>query len=305
MDPRSGPRGDSREVFQTNFAFARHVRQRAQGVHVGYWQCQHPHEEGFRPDQVMRYSEANLNRVQIAGELHVKSGKDARPRGRADFDSPLDVSMLHSEASFEQRSQSSKSSAADMVESVLLDAHHAMWLAANPRVAVRDSLEQDRILGDAERQVKRRAPKLLDRLRAEARRENLEISKGRVRSDWIEPEPLFWAAWSVLDAGERPRSRARPSPASSSACCRPRPRIRAATSTTRWSRTATACTRSCGTRLTEQPSVLDGHPAVRREAARFQDDARRHLERRLAWSPAGDEPPWRTPYGSLGPFSSR
>ena len=76
-----------------------------QGIHAGYWQCQHPHEEGFRPDQVMRYSEANLNRVQIAGELHVKSGKVLGRAQVSDFEAPLDVSMLHSEASWEQRSR--------------------------------------------------------------------------------------------------------------------------------------------------------------------------------------------------------
>jgi hypothetical protein len=253
----------------------------------------------------MRYSEANLNRVQIAGELHVKSGKTLGREAVPDFDSPLDVSMLHSEASFEQRSQSSKSSAADMVESVLLDAHHAMWLAANPRVAVRDSLEQDRILGDAERQVKRRAPKLLDRLRAEARRENLEISKGRVRSDWIEPEPLFWAAWSVLDAGEKAEI-AREAVAGFVERV-----LQASTKDPRGDQHDPMDPHRHRVHpflwdaLAEQPSVLDGHPAVRREAARFQDDRAAHLDRRLAWSPAGDEPPWRTPYGSLGPFSSR
>jgi len=305
MDPRSGPRGDSREVFQTNFAFARHVRQRAQLVHAGYWQCQHPHEEGFRPDQIMRYSEANLNRVQIAGELHVKSGKTLGRAATPDFDAPLDASMLHSEASWEQRSEMSKSSAHDMVESVLLDAHHAAWLAANPRVAVRDSLEQDRLLGDAERLVKRRAPKLLDRLRAEARRENLDISKGRVRSDWIEPEPLFWAAWHVLDTGERAEI-AREAVAGFAERV-----LQASTKDPRGDKLDPMEVHRSRVHpflwdaLAEQPDVLDGHPAVRREAARFQADRAGHLARRLPWSPAGDDPPWRTPYGSLGPFSLR
>lgn len=305
MDPKSGPRGDAREVFQTNFAFARHVRQRAQSVHPGYWQCQHPHEEGFRSDQIMRYGEANLNRVQIAGELHVKSGKVLGRAAVPDFEAPLDVSMLHSEASWEQRSQVSKSSAHDMVEAVLLEAHHAAYLAANPRVTVVDSLEQDRLLVDSERLLKRRAPKVLDRLRSEARRENLELSNGRVRSDWIEPEPLFWAAWHVLDAGERAEIA----------------REAVGGLVERVHQAATMDPRGDGDdpmdahrhrvhpflweALGAQPDALDGHPDVRRELGRFQAAREEHLGMRPQWSPADDEPPWRAPIGSLGPFSSR
>jgi hypothetical protein len=305
MDPASGPRGDAREVFQTNFAFARHVRSRAQSVHPGYWQCQHPHEEGFRADQIMRYGEANLNRVQISGELHVKSGKVLSRAAVPDFDAPLDASMLHPEASWEQRSQMSKGSACDMVEAVLLEAHHAMWLAENPHVTLRDSLEQDRILFDAERTVKRRAPKILDRLRSEARRENLELSNGRVRSDWIEPEPLFWAAWHVLDAGERAAIA-----------------VEAVVGLVeRVHQAATMDPRSDGgdpmdahrhrvhpflwDALSAQPDAMNGHVEVRREHATFVAGREEHLGLRPGWSPAEDEPPWRAPIGSLGPFSSR
>jgi len=305
MDPKGGPRGDAREVFQTNFAFARHVRQRAQAVHSGYWQSQHPHEEGFRSDQVMRYSEANLNRVQIAGELHVKSGKVLGRALVADLETPLDVSMLHCEASWEQRSQMSKASAADMVEAVLLEAHHAAYLADHPHVAVKDSLEQDRLLGDSERLLKRRAPKVLDRLRSEARRENLEISKGRVRSDWIEPEPLFWAAWHVLDGGERAviareavsgfvervHEAATKDPRGTD--LDPMDAHRHRVHPFLWAA------------LTEQPDALDGLPPVRRELAKFQAEREEHLAQRPPWSPADDQPPWQTPIGSLGPFSSR
>lgn len=305
MDPKGGPRGDAREIFQTNFAFARHVRQRAQSVHPGYWQSQHPHEEGFRSDQIMRYSEANLNRVQLAGELHVKSGKVLGRAQVPDFEAPLDVSMLHAEASWEQRSQMSQGSAHDMVEAVLLEAHHAAYLAANPCVKVKDSLEQDRLLYDAERTLKRRAPKVLDRMRAEARRENLETSKGRVRSDWIEPEPLFWAAWHVLDGGERAaiareavggfvervQQAASMDPRGDS--IDPMDAHRHRVHPFLWAA------------LTEQPDALDGQPAVRRELARFQAEREEHLALRPPWSPADDEPPWRAPIGSLGPFSSR
>jgi len=305
MDAKSGPRGDAREVFQTNFAFARHVRQRAQSVHAGYWQCQHPHEEGFRTDQVMRYSEANLNRVQIAGELHVKSGKVLGRAAVADFDAPLDVSMLHSEASWEQRSQMSKASAHDMVESVLLEAHHAAYLSEHPRVTVKDSLAQDRLLYDAERTLKRRAPKILDRLRAEARRENLELSNGRVRSDWIEPEPLFWAAWHVLDTGERAEIAVEAvggftERVHQAAMKDPRKDVGDPMDAHRhrvhpflWEA------------LASQPDVMDGKPEVRREHERFSREREEHLALRPTWSPADDEPPWRAPIGSLGPFSSR
>jgi hypothetical protein len=57
------------------------LRLRAQGAleraghRHGYWQSAHPDEDGYRPDQIMRYGEGNLNRLQIAGEWHVKSGK--------------------------------------------------------------------------------------------------------------------------------------------------------------------------------------------------------------------------------------
>jgi hypothetical protein len=40
-------------------------------------------------------------------------------------------------------------------------------------------------------------------LRKAARAENLEASSGRVKSDRVEPEVLFWAAWHALDDGDR------------------------------------------------------------------------------------------------------
>jgi hypothetical protein len=146
---------------------------------------------------------------------------------------------------------------------------------------------------------------VLDRLRAEARRENLELSNGRVRSDWIEPEPLFWAAWHVLDAGER-------AAIAVEAVSGFVERVQAA---------ATMDPRRDGGNpldahrhrvhpflwdaLSAQPDAMNGRPDVRREHAQFVAEREEHLGLRPGWSPAEDEPPWRAPIGSLGPFSSR
>lgn len=203
MDPSRGPRGDARTIFQTNFAFGRSLRWTAQNVDAGYWQAADGREDGYRPDQIMRYSEANLNRLQIAGERHVKSGRVLDADRVPALDAPLDSSMLYDEASFEQRAQMSKTSAQDMADAVLLEAHHAQWLAEHPHVRVRATLAQDRLLADAEATLARKAPNLLDKLRVRARAANWEDSGGRVRSDRVEPETLFWAAWSVLSSGER------------------------------------------------------------------------------------------------------
>jgi hypothetical protein len=191
-------------VFQNNFAFGRAVRLRAQSVHPGYWQGAHPDEDGYRPDQIMRYSEANLNRLQIKGELHVKSGDVLQVEDVPALDAPLDPTMLTTEASFEDRAQMSRPSARDFVEALLLDVHHAMYLQSHSHVAVVASLEQDRLLGDAERTLIRlKKRKLLLKLHREAVKTNLEASRGRIKSDWIEPETLFWAAWWALPPGEK------------------------------------------------------------------------------------------------------
>ena len=204
MDSRLGPTGDAREVFQTNFAFGRAVRLQAQNVHPGYWQSAHPDEDGYRPDQIMRYSEGNLNRLQIHGELHVKSGKVLEADKAPELNAPLELALLTSEASWENRGQMSRTSARDFTEALLLDVHHAKYLQAHPHVAVIPSLLQDQILGDAEETLKRHGgAATLDRLRREARELNLEASRGRIKTDWIEPETLFWAAWRVLPAGEK------------------------------------------------------------------------------------------------------
>lgn len=199
-----GPIGSLRDVFQTNFAFGRAVRLQAQIVHPGYWQSAHPDEEGYRPDQIMRYSEGNLNRLQIAGELHVKSGKVLEPADVPELDAPLELALLTEECSWENRGQMSRTSARDFVEALLLDVHHAQYLQAHPHVYVKDSLHQDQLLGDAEAVIRRHgAAATLASLHHEARQLNLEASRGRIKSDWIEPETLFWAAWTVLPADEK------------------------------------------------------------------------------------------------------
>jgi hypothetical protein len=57
--------------------------------------------------------------------------------------------------------------------------------------------------------------------------------------------------------------------------------------------------------LSAQPDAMNGHVEVRREHATFVAGREEHLGLRPGWSPAEDEPPWRAPIGSLGPFSSR
>jgi hypothetical protein len=203
-DPRAGPVGSPREVFQTNFAFARRVRLRAQNVHPGYWQYAHPEEDGYRPDQIMRYSEGNLNRLQIRGELDVKSGKPIEEGDASEFDAPLEAHMLARDASWEYRAQSSRTSARDAVEAVLLELHHLQYLEQHPHVPLRYSLLQDQLLGDAEVTLKKHArPERLAQLHARARKANLTASRGRMKTDWIEPEVLFWAAWKALPRGEK------------------------------------------------------------------------------------------------------
>jgi hypothetical protein len=200
----TGPVGSSREVFQTNFAFGRAVRLQAQGVHPGYWQSAHPDEDGYRPDQIMRYSEGNLNRLQISGEYHVKSGEVLDVADVPELDAPLDLPMLYDECSWENRGQMGRTSARDFVEALLLDVHHAQYLQTHPHVKVADSLLQDQLLSDAEATVKRHSGEAeLARLHKEARQINLDASRQRIKSDWIEPETLFWAAWKSLPTGEK------------------------------------------------------------------------------------------------------
>jgi len=94
-----------------------------------------------------------------------------------------------------------RTSARDFVEALLLDVHNARRLARNPHVRVKPAgaLLQDQILIDAQATVKKHAgAKVLDKLRKAAEKNNEEASRGRLKSDWIEPETLFWSAWKAL-----------------------------------------------------------------------------------------------------------
>lgn len=200
MGPR-GPIGSAREVFQTNFAFGRAVRLHAQDVHPGYWQSAHPDEDGYRHDQIMRYSEGNLNRLQIAGEYHVKSGKVLDLERVVDLDTPLDIGLLYDECSWENRGQMGRTSARDFVEALLLDAHHAQYLQKHPHPKLVVSLLQDQLLMDGEKTLSKHGGKgVLARLHEEAIAVNREASRERIQSNWIEPETLLFAAWKVLPA---------------------------------------------------------------------------------------------------------
>ncbi len=204
MQKGSGPAGDARDVFQTNFGFGRAVRLFAQSVHPGYWQAAHPKEDGYRPDQIMRYSEGNLNRLQIAGEWHVKSGKPLQPERAPALTTVLEVEHLTDEASVENRGQMGRTSGRDFVEALLLSVNRARHLALHPRVKVRDGLAQDALSLNAEKTVEKYAGAMaLSRLRREARKANLDASRGRLRSDFIEPEALFWAAFRALPKGQK------------------------------------------------------------------------------------------------------
>jgi hypothetical protein len=293
MHDDRGPVGSDRDVFQTNFAFGRAVRLAAQSVHPGYWQSAHPDQDGYRPDQIMRYSEGNLNRLQISGELHVKSGKVLDKKDAPEFDAPLAIDMLYDEASWENRAQMGRTSAEDFVEAVLLDVHHAMYLAEHAHVRVRPALAQDQLMAHGVETLERLAPKALAALRKEARRSNLEASDGRIKTDWIEPETLFWSVWKHLPIGERaviareaidgflervheaasydPRGDGRRDPMEAH-----RHRIHPIL----WST------------LENERSVLRRYPRVRAEWNAWTQHRKTYLARRPEWSSTKMRPPW-------------
>jgi hypothetical protein len=294
IDPRRGPVGDGIEVFQNNFVFGRAVRLRAQSVEPGYWQTSHPDEDGYRPDQIMRYGEGNLNRLQIAGEWHVKSGKVLDDEDVRELDAPLDPSMLYDEASWEHRAQMSKSSARDFVDAVLLEVHHALWLVDHPHVTVRASLAQDQLLGDAEATLARYAPETLAKLRRAARKENLAVSRGKVKSDRIEPETMLWAAWRHLPGGER-AAIAREvvlgfvERVENAASKDPRPSSGQDPMEPHRHRIHPQLWRA----LEDEPGALDVDTVVRTEHAAWQRREKEYLARRPIWSPLGAPPPWK------------
>jgi hypothetical protein len=295
IGPEHGPEGDAREVFQTNFAFGRAVRWQAQNVEPGYWQSAHPDEDGYRPDQIMRYSEGNLNRLQIAGELHVKSGKVLDQEQAPELDAPLELALLTTEASWENRAQMSRTSARDFVEAQLLYVNYLRHLQHHPRVQVTAVLLQDQILGDAEETLQRHGgEQTLDRLRRASRKVNLEASNGRINSDWIEPEALFWASWKALPEGEK-AALAREAIGSflayvhEAAAMDQRPAARC-DDPMEWHRHRIHPV--LWQALVDAPSG-DANDPVSKELTAWQRDQEKYLVRRPVWSQVRDaKPPW-------------
>ena len=298
MDPVKGPVGSPREVFQTNFAFGRAVRLQTQYVHPGYWQAAKPNEEGYEPEQVMRYSETNLNRFQIAGECHVKSQEILNPERVPELEAPLDVSMLYDEASWEDRAQMCRASARDFVEAVLLDVHHMQYLQAHPHVRIKESILQDLLLIGGEKTVARYGgAAALRRLRQKARTFNLELSHNRIKSDFIEPETLLWEAWNVL-----PRSRRaaiahevvaglieRVEHANS---MDPRPEARTE-DPMGWHRHRVLPILWSALDNPHAGLKLRSADPVRRELEAWKADRKNYLKRRPVFSPTGTKPPWK------------
>ncbi len=294
VEPGKGPVGSPDEIFQTNFAFGRALRLRAQDVHPGYWQAAHPLEEGYRPDQIMRYSEGNLNRLQIAGELHVKSGKVLNPDRVVELDTPLTMRLLYEECSWEIRAQMGRTSARDFVEALLLDVHHAKYLQQHPHEHVVESLLQDQVLMDGERVLEKHAPKnVLEQLRSEARTANLDMSRQRIKSDWIEPENLVFPAWGALPIKER-AAIAREvvnrftEYVQKAASVDLRPETSG--DPMEWHRHRIHP--SIWTALEAEPSVLDKHDTACAQLSKWQLRRADYLARRPVYSVAGVKPPW-------------
>ena len=292
MDPRRGPIGDEREVFQNNFAFGRAVRWLAQNIHPGYWQSAHPEADGYRLEQIMRYSEGNLNRLQIAGERHIKSFKLLNRKRVPPLAAQLEPSMLYSRAVWENRGQMSRASAEDFVEAVLLDVHSAMYLEEHPHVQVTRSLLQDQLMADAEEVLQRIAPDELGKLRREAAQFNLKESKGRIVSELVEPETLFWSVWEHLPSGEK-AAIAREAVAGfierveSAASKDPRGNGRDPMEAHRHRIHPTLWKA-----LEGSPEVLNSDKPVRREWTAWQKGRLEYLARRPIWSPMETRPPW-------------
>ena len=199
----AGPVGSLQEVFQTNFAFGRALPLLAHRVHPGNWQKAHPQSARYRPELLPGYSEAALSRLAIIGEL--QDGADELPADRIpEFTASLEKSFLDDRAAWEHRAHGGRTSAEDYVEALLHEVHRAQYLQRHPSVQPKASLLQDQLLADADDTLARHGGGArLGQLQQQARALNLRDSYGRIKSDFIEPETLFWEAWHVLPAGER------------------------------------------------------------------------------------------------------
>ena len=141
--------------------------------------------------------------------------------------------------------------------------------------------------------LERQAPKVLRRLRKEARQSNLEASGGRMRTDWIEPEVLFWSAWHHLPLGEQAAiareaiegfiervQQAAPFDPRKSAGD-PMEAHRHRIHPVLWRV------------LERERDVLAQSPAVRAEWRAWSTDKKKYLRRRPVWSVADTRPPWK------------
>ncbi len=305
-----GPIGNRQEIFQTNFAFGRAVRLLAQNTHPGYWQGAHPDSMGYRPDQIMRYSEGNLNRLRIRGEYHVKSGEVLEPDAVPPLSAPLAHTMLYNEASVEVRAQFGRTSARDFVEAVLLDVHRAQYLQDHPGVRLEKTLLQDQLLADAEATLIRHGRRArLEELRLEAKGINAESSGGRINSDFIEPEALFWEAFYALPQREQALiarevltgfiARVGESSAYD-------PRRHRKPGSPGWLDTVDSDVMEWHRHrvlpllwplLGSQPDLIAGpeHAAIRTELSRYRLDPERYLTRRPPWGFREDPEPWLPP----------
>ncbi|MBL9007944.1 MAG: hypothetical protein JNJ46_27045 [Myxococcales bacterium] len=308
----AGPVGSQDEIFQTNFAFARAVRLLAQNVHPGYWQSAHPDSLGYRPDQIMRYSETNLNRLRIRGEYHVKSGEVLQKDAVPPLSAALNHTMLYDEASFEVRAQYGCTSARDFVESALLEVHRAQYLQRHPQVKPTLRVLHDPLLADAEQTLLRLgAHDRLQALRSEAYDWNRQTSLGRIQSDFVEPETLFWEVWQRLPLREqaliaREALGGLIERVTQAATCDPRRSEPATTPVEAAALDAEADPMEWHRHrvhpilwqvLKADPAVLasDEDEPLRRELARFHVDPDRYLTRRPTWSLRNLPEPWQPP----------
>lgn len=291
-----GPIGTHQQAFQNNFSFARAVRLFAQNIHPGYWQGAHPDSVGYRPDQIMRYSEGNLNRLRIMGELHVKSGKVLDADQVPEFDAELSLGDLYHEASWENRAQTSRTSARDFVEAILLDIHRAKYLQEHPVVSPRQTLLQDQLFSDAqETLLALGGAERLDELRQQARELNADESRGRIRSDFIEPETLFWEAYYRLPEAELcqiAREAISGFVHRVTESAQHDPRHNPEDDPMEWHRHRIFP--GLWDALAAERSLQNERDIPQREYRRFLAGKDRYLARRPAWSVGKDQPPWET-----------